>query len=1248
MNKSKFLKKSLAMLLALMLVLAMIPLSASAAEGPAVTGIIVNGVAAKESGDASFTATITEPAVGDKVIAKVQVQNDAGTVAHYTNATLQDSNNAYVAGELWEFPLTDKEMENKSFTFDVLVGNVKKQTYTVTYTTEAANGDATVKSVYLDGEYDDWNNIDTNNEIHYTVVAPYGLDLTKGEHYVEVTPNSAKASVVDGSDNEFKTEDDAYLVPVSKYDDRVPFTVVAENGKPANYTVTVVKPIPFASFSMEGERHESQISRVTEEPDFQVTGVNEEATVELYPSYKYDGKFTPTFETNYGVKVVVTDTDVELKSGETYDWEEDLDVTDTSADFAIDVTVVYSDGNKEPWKLAFDVRTDDGNTTEKDTIPAIKGVTVNNYVAEIEGTTITLTLPKSVRENATDLKVKVSNGTTVDVVSDALDNTADDITVTSADAQDGYVEVNNIEKGFFETDKYTLRVTAAIEEFDADEKAVQDYTLNIVTAKVEQPKLNSMTLQNADGTVTLKANIDQSKGIVSFDNSNGKNAIPYSIKSVQDLHEKGWKLFWSVSQGATFTYNTNKSDPGDKIMPLSGEIVEESDDAPYLPDDTDRFVGACEARDYVIVAVEGESAKAYKVVFTSAAASQKSQLSDMELTWNNVTEMSQLNNKNHVEANVNNVNGKITATINYKDWESYNNVSETDSRKPGNNGYEDGGFDRGGASVVTTLPEGAEMYFVGMEADGTVPTDAKLYPIEVLNETTKKTTTSLPSVGWYDSYKYGDEYDVDDKVYALKLIVVSEALAEKVQGVGSEEEKGKIDSYNDLLEDRTADGLYTEYKLTLTQAAPRTGTDIDTLTVYDNYTGAKVTAAPVGNTITLNIPYYFVDENRKSYKHLFLDYTPEQGGQTAIASSQKGAGTAELNNLVWKEDGTLDETQSVKLVWDNSDNHKAFMAYEPGKTGNNYGWIGHKDAEGKDQYPIQVEAEDGNTRKTPYSVVINILDANGEAELNSVTIAGSTATPNGKNVTVNVPFDTEVTSLAPEFNVSENAYVIEGGSDGIGNDTTSLEKMVDEGETFNFLTSRTFTVVSEDGQNWNTYTITVVPSESFPDVTTDKWYYDEVMTAANKGWVTGDNGYFKPDDTMKRGDFALIVARILNYDPDLYTTAFPDVDADMYYSKAVAFCKYEGIIDGDDNGNFNAEDPITREEMAKIMCQALKLKVTVPEKTYADDAEIAEWAKGYVYACQEAGIMEGSGDNFNPRDNATRAEGAAVLVRAFA
>ena len=66
----------------------------------------------------------------------------------------------------------------------------------------------------------------------------------------------------------------------------------------------MVRPIPFASFSIADERHESQISRVTEEPDWQVANTTE-PIVEVYLPYGYEGtKFTPTFETNYDVKVV--------------------------------------------------------------------------------------------------------------------------------------------------------------------------------------------------------------------------------------------------------------------------------------------------------------------------------------------------------------------------------------------------------------------------------------------------------------------------------------------------------------------------------------------------------------------------------------------------------------------------------------------------------------------------------------------------------------------------------------------------------------------------------------------------------------------------------------------------------------------------------------------------------------------------------------------------------------------------------
>ena len=291
-------------------------------------------------------------------------------------------------------------------------------------------------------------------------------------------------------------------------------------------------------------------------------------------------------------------------------------------------------------------------------------------------------------------------------------------------------------------------------------------------------------------------------------------------------------------------------------------------------------------------------------------------------------------------------------------------------------------------------------------------------------------------------------------------------------------------------------------------------------------------------------------------------------------------------------------------------------------------------------------------------MVINILDANEAGVLNSVTIAGSTATPNGHNVTVNVPFATEVTSLAPEFNTSENAFVLEDTwtlqnlKDLASGDKDAKDPIVDEGETFNFLTTRTFTVVSENHAARETYTITVVPSETFSDVTTDQWYYDEVMTAANMGWINGvGNGRFDPNGTMKRGDFALIIARIMGYDETQYRdSAFPDVDSDLYYSAAIAFCAEEGIIGGD-GSNFYPERAITREEMAKIICNAAGVEqVTDPDSLYADDAEIAEWAKGYVYGCQAAEIMMGdeSANTFDARSNATRAEAAAVLVRAFA
>ena len=1205
MNKSKFLKKSLAMLLALMLVFAMIPLSASAVdELPEVTGVWVNDVQATPNGDKAYSAEIVE---STEIEVQVQLNSaKGGKVAYYVD-DLKDESKIDVENGRWVFKLTKADVEAGSFSFTTLYQNDgPAETYNVTITTVDAKGDATVADVRLPGQYDSWSNQDENGEIHYTVVAPYSPRVDRNTVvYVKPTDSDASVWLKNGSNvqeqKEVTTGEYAgyYPVPVTGYDKRVEFSVIAQNGEQDNYTVTAVEPIPFASFSMKDERHESQISRVTVDPNFQVESVKsgKVPVVELYVPYDYSGNFTPTFETNYGVKVV-TQTGVELKSGETYKWSDLVKTApDRTKDYTIPVIVKYSDGSQENWTLAFDVRTD-GNT-EKDTIPAIKSLIVDNFVAEIEGDIITLTIPATVRTANKTLKLDTTSN--VSVVGTKLAN---------SDAN-----LEEIKKVDLSKDQYTLRATAAYYEFDAidKKKAERDYTLNIVTAEMEEPELISMILKSEVTGETLEGRIEGPN--VYFDNKEGENAIPYRYKSVLEkdsaadtsMEGDDWKLFWAVSDGNTITYQ-------DKAIATSGSDI--GDFAKFLPSGGKRFNNKAGRE---IAVSNGSSTQGYTVWFQSAEASHDSKLTNEVLVarQDEVKDFADLNNRNSEKATVSDTDKTITASIWYNEWKAYTNEGNSDKTK--------------GPVFVTTLPEGAEAFFVS-EGDPKQK-DGALNKLDEVNAIDHTVVTTLPTVGYEHNgikiWNYGMDLSKGD-VKAdgpLKIVIVSQALAEEV---------GEGKTYKTLADLKDADNktkpFYTVYELTLVKREPRTNSTLESLSVYDNYTGTTIDAVKDGNTFTLNLPAYFVDETRKSEDALFLNFTPETGGQKVTAG--KANITDVVEPIAWNLDGTLNTKDSDRLVY----NVKSKSLTT---------------TKNADIAKLVVTAESGSSKTSEYTVKVNINDANEAGVLNSVTIAGSAATPNGYNVTVNVPFATEVTSLAPEFNTSENAFVLEGTwtlqkLEELAEDYDKKDFIVDEGETFNFLTPRTFTVVSESGKQVNTYTITVVPDETFPDVTTDDWFYDEVMTAANKGWITGDNGYFKPDDTMKRGDFALIIARILNYDPENYpTSGFPDVDSDLYYSAAIAFCKDQGIIGGE-GGYFNAEDPITREEMAKILAEALQLTTSIPEKLYADDAEIAQWAKGYVYACQEAGIMEGSGDNFNPRDNATRAEGAAVLVRAFA
>ena len=56
---------------------------------------------------------------------------------------------------------------------------------------------------------------------------------------------------------------------------------------------------------------------------------------------------------------------------------------------------------------------------------------------------------------------------------------------------------------------------------------------------------------------------------------------------------------------------------------------------------------------------------------------------------------------------------------------------------------------------------------------------------------------------------------------------------------------------------------------------------------------------------------------------------------------------------------------------------------------------------------------------------------------------------------------------------------------------------------------------------------------SFSDVSSDAWYYESVLIAANYGWINGySNGTFRPDATITRAEVTTIVNRMLAREAD--------------------------------------------------------------------------------------------------------------------
>ena len=176
----------------------------------------------------------------------------------------------------------------------------------------------------------------------------------------------------------------------------------------------------------------------------------------------------------------------------------------------------------------------------------------------------------------------------------------------------------------------------------------------------------------------------------------------------------------------------------------------------------------------------------------------------------------------------------------------------------------------------------------------------------------------------------------------------------------------------------------------------------------------------------------------------------------------------------------------------------------------------------------------------------------------------------------------------------------------------------------------------------------------FSDVKASKWYYDAVKTVWEEGVMEGKaDGVFAPNEPMTRAQIVTIFYRLAErFETGLGSTLkFTDTKKNAWYADYLGWAVAEELVGGYPEGDFRPNNAITRQELAKLIVEFLKYVIAKVEseslvESFADEKKFPGWSREYIEALRETGLMGGDeSGNFNPKQTATRAEVATVIVR---
>lgn len=173
--------------------------------------------------------------------------------------------------------------------------------------------------------------------------------------------------------------------------------------------------------------------------------------------------------------------------------------------------------------------------------------------------------------------------------------------------------------------------------------------------------------------------------------------------------------------------------------------------------------------------------------------------------------------------------------------------------------------------------------------------------------------------------------------------------------------------------------------------------------------------------------------------------------------------------------------------------------------------------------------------------------------------------------------------------------------------------------------------------------------EDISGISPEARYAIEILTAKHVVKGTSET-LFAPGKTVTRAEFSSMIVKALSLDllvrDRKAESAYSDVRKNDWYYEDVKTMHQLQIINGYDDGTFKPNAPVTREQMAVMMMNALQAigQVQASGEPFADQQSISSWAISSVNKAKEMKIISGTGKNlFMPKQSSNRAD-TAVLI----